>query len=87
MEWIRQATGSSTEFHVRVVATLAVLAVLAGLRFLALRLVDRRVDDSKVLYQWRKIATYITYLVAVLLVARIWIEEFRILDVVSFVLL
>ena len=77
MEWIRQATESGAEFHVRVVATLAVLAVVAGLRYFALRLVHRRVDDAKVLYQWRKTVTYVTYLVAFLFVARIWIEEFR----------
>ena len=45
---------SGEQLQGSVLATLATIAVFAGLRFVVLRVVYRRVDDTKLLYQWRK---------------------------------
>ncbi len=67
---------SGEQLQGSVLATLATIAVFASLRFVVLRVVYRRVDDTKLLYQWRKTITYTTYLLGVLVVGRIWIQGF-----------
>ncbi len=61
----------------RLLTTLAVIVVFVGIRYVVLRVVYRRVEDTKVLYQWRKTLTYVTYLLTVLAVGRIWIQGFE----------
>jgi small-conductance mechanosensitive channel len=68
---------SGSEVPMRLAATLAVIVVFVGIRYVVLRVVYRRVEDTKILYQWRKTLTYVTYLLTVLAVGRIWIQGFE----------
>lgn len=76
LDSLRELSFSGTEFQYHLVATAVTIAVFAGLRYIALRVVYRRVEDTKALYQWRKTITYTTYLLGVLVVGRIWIQGF-----------
>jgi small-conductance mechanosensitive channel len=67
---------SGSELQQGFLATVVAIAVFAGLRYIALRIVYRRVQDTKALYQWRKTITYTTYLLGLLVVGRIWIQGF-----------
>jgi small-conductance mechanosensitive channel len=67
---------SGSELQQSLLATVVAIAVFAGLRYIALRIVYRRVQDTKALYQWRKTITYTTYLLGLLVVGRIWIQGF-----------
>lgn len=53
------------------------IVVLAGLRWLTLALIRRRVDDVRVHYAWRKGITYATVVLGLLLVARLWLAGIR----------
>jgi small-conductance mechanosensitive channel len=77
LEALGQMVSSPSTFYVNVFTTLAVLFLFWGLRFLALRTLYRRVEDTKTLYQWRKTITYATALLAFLVIGRIWIQGFQ----------
>jgi len=76
LEWIRQVIDSPTALQQKVIATLALFTLFAAIRFVALRTLFRRVHDTKALYQWRKTITYVTALLAFLLVGGIWFQGF-----------
>lgn len=76
VDWIRELTASGSDLSAQVLATLAVVLVFGALRYIALRIVYSRTEDSKLLYQWRKTLSYATFLLGLLAVGRIWIEGF-----------
>lgn len=76
VESLRQMLQSGTDLEPRMFATVAVVVVFAALRYIALRIVNRRVDDTKALYQWRKSLTYTSFVLGFLAVGRIWIRGF-----------
>ena len=76
IESLSQAMESITDFEARVLGTIVVILMFASLRFVALRIVYGRVEDTKALYQWRKTLTYAFYLLGILAVGRIWIQGF-----------
>ena len=76
IESFRQVIESVSDLETRVIATLGVMVVFASLRYVVLRIVYRQIEDTKALYQWRKTLTYVTYLLGMLVVGRIWIQGF-----------
>ncbi|NIP82376.1 MAG: mechanosensitive ion channel family protein, partial [Gemmatimonadetes bacterium] len=54
---------------------LLILVVMAA-RALALRIMRSRVEDVRIRYRWRKTITYISVVVAILLVGRVWSGAF-----------
>jgi len=76
IERLRQILQSATSIESRVLATIGVILLFAVLRYVALRVVYRRIDDSRALYQWRKTLTYAAFLLGFLVVGRIWIRGF-----------
>jgi len=54
--------------------TAVIIFVLILLRFVAVRIVYRSVEDSEVRYKWRKNLTYVAFFVGFLLVGRVWFE-------------
>jgi small-conductance mechanosensitive channel len=76
-EWAREWTLSGTETQVRILGTAVVIALFTAIRYVALRIVYKSVEDTKALYQWRKTLTYATVLLASLVVGRIWFQGFQ----------
>lgn len=76
VELLRQTLRSSTDLEPRIFATIAVILIFALLRYVGLRVVNRRIDDTKTLYQWRKTLTYTAFVLGFLVVGRIWIQGF-----------
>lgn len=58
----------------QITASLVVIFVLWLIRAIAIRIVNRRVQDSKIQYKWRKNLTYVTAFLGLLIVGRIWFE-------------
>jgi len=58
--------------ELRLIQTGAVVLVLLALRWLVLGLVRRRKPDVRSRYVWRKGTTYVTTIVGILLIGRIW---------------
>jgi small-conductance mechanosensitive channel len=76
LEWLGRAVSPPYDLESRLLATLVAFVIFWIVRFLALRTLYRRVEDARALYQWRKTITYITVLLAFLVIGRIWIQGF-----------
>jgi small-conductance mechanosensitive channel len=58
-----------------VMSVLLIVAVLI-IRAVALRIMRARVDDVRIRYKWRKTITYLSVVIAILLVGRVWSDAF-----------
>lgn len=56
----------------RILETIVILVVLIILRYVLLRIIYRRTNDSVILYRWRKRLAYIGSFIGFLLIGRIW---------------
>lgn len=74
--WLQDATGLSETTLNQLLATLAVIVVLGIARVLLIRVINHRTKDVRAQYQWRKTASYSIVALGVLLVGRIWVDEF-----------
>src|SRR5690554_5905440 len=74
--WLQEATGLSESTLDHLLSTLGVILVLSIIRALLIRLINQRTQDVRLQYQWRKTASYTIVAIGVLLVGRIWIDEF-----------
>lgn len=77
MEWVQGLTGLSFQSQAKILTSLVAVLGVYLLRHLILRVVDRKVDDSKLLYQWSKGSAQVSFVLAFLLVAMIWLEAIQ----------
>jgi small-conductance mechanosensitive channel len=77
LEWVQALTGLSLQSQAKVLTSLAAVLCVYLLRRIILRVVDRRVDDSKLLYQWSKGSAQVAFVLALLLVAMIWLDAIQ----------
>ncbi len=75
--WLRAAVLAPSEIRDRLVSTLVVAFIFWASRWLALRFVYARVQDPRVLYQWRKGISYAAFALGFLVVGRIWSPGFE----------
>ena len=64
----------TSDMYWRVIGSLIVIFLLWLIRLVILRLVNRRVGDISVRYWWRKISTYLTVGLGIILVGSIWFQ-------------
>jgi len=72
--WAHQTLGLGPSAQRNLLLSIAVVALAWLIRLLVMRAVDRRVDDIRVRYQWRKKTTYVAVIVSALVVGRIWFQ-------------
>lgn len=68
--FIENSPGISYQVILSVIAIFAIWL----LRFIAIRIVDRRQDDARIQYKWRKNLTYVSVFIGFLVVGNIWFE-------------
>ncbi|HSM37454.1 MAG TPA: mechanosensitive ion channel domain-containing protein [Longimicrobiales bacterium] len=56
----------------RLVQSAAIIVVLFVIRWVVVRIIARRTDDIRTLYQARKIASYVTVVIVLVLLGRVW---------------
>ncbi|MDZ7716539.1 MAG: mechanosensitive ion channel family protein [Balneolaceae bacterium] len=64
----------SPELTYNIVISLVSIFILWLIRFIAVRIVNRNIDDKKIQYKWRKNLTYVSVFLGFLIVGRIWFE-------------
>jgi len=74
LDWLGQIMGVGSEVVGKLLLTIAVVAVLTLVRWILIALLNRRSEDPRVRYRWRKTATYVLSIVGLILVGRIWLE-------------
>jgi small-conductance mechanosensitive channel len=77
MEWVQGFTGLTFESQGKIFTSIVALVSVYLLRRIVMRVVDRRVEDPRVLYQWSKGSSQVSFIVAFLLVAMIWLEAIQ----------
>jgi len=77
LEWWRQGILGGSELQQRLLSTAAALLVFWAIRFVALRVLYRRVQDTRNLYQWGKTINYVVVLLSFLVIGRIWFQGFQ----------
>jgi small-conductance mechanosensitive channel len=73
-DWLQRTVGLAPATQERLFDSLAAVAVLWLTRRLVLSIVWRRVEDVRVRYRWQKSTTYVTVLIGLLVIGRIWFE-------------
>ncbi len=76
-EWLQSVIGLETETQSRVIASLAVIAVIMLLRGLVAWIIARRTEDVRFRYHARKVSAYVSAALALLLLGRIWFTGFQ----------
>lgn len=72
--WLEQEIGLSAALQDRLLATLLVVGSLWLIQRVILALAYRRAQDPWLRYRWRKSVNYLTLLVGLVLIGRIWVE-------------
>jgi small-conductance mechanosensitive channel len=72
--WAERSLGLGTEAQHNLLLSLAVVLLAWLIRWLVMRAVERRVDDIRLRYQWRKKTTYVAVFVSALVIGRIWFQ-------------
>jgi len=71
-EWLHSLLGVSPETTHHLIATLATILVVVVIRAIALRVINRRTEDARALYHWRKTLSYVAFGIALAVSMRIW---------------
>jgi small-conductance mechanosensitive channel len=72
--WLEQEIGLSAALQDRLLATLLVVGSLWLIQRIILALAYRRAQDPWLRYRWRKSVNYLTLLVGLVLIGRLWLE-------------
>jgi small-conductance mechanosensitive channel len=76
-QWVCTSTGCNEATAARLVYSVATVVLLWALRFLTLRIAWRRTDDVRTRYSWRKVSGYVSVVVGILILGRIWLAGFQ----------
>jgi len=76
-EWVLGLTGLSFASQGKIFTSLVAVIGVYVLRRVVLRVVDRKVHDSRLLYQWSKGSSQVAFVLAFLLVGMIWLEAIQ----------
>ncbi len=64
----------SSNVTIQVIESITIIFVLWLIRFIAIRIVNRNIEDTAVQYKWRKNLTYFIVFLGAFIVGRIWFE-------------
>lgn len=76
-DWLQSTFGLMPATQTKVAASFVVFLLLWAVRFIVLRVVWSRTHDAKLRYRWQKATAYVTTVVGILLIGRIWLEAFK----------
>lgn len=71
---IKEFIETSPGFTYQVVLSIVVIFLIWLVRFIAIRIINKKQPDIKIQYKWRKNLTYISVFLGFLIVGRIWFE-------------
>lgn len=69
---LQEYIANSPGFTYQVILSLIVIFVIWLIRFIAIRIINKKLPDTKIQYKWRKNLTYISVFIGFLVVGRIW---------------
>lgn len=72
MERIQDIMAQTPGLSMQITETILIILILWAFRFIAIRLVQKRVKDKKAIYKWRKNTTYAVFFVGLIFIGQIW---------------
>ncbi|MFC1660135.1 mechanosensitive ion channel family protein [Gemmatimonadota bacterium] len=75
--WIEAATGVSPGTQIKILLSVLAVVLVYAMKRVVMRVVEGRVDDPKLLYQWSKTSSYLAFFLTFLMVGTVWIEGVR----------
>ena len=75
--WLEKMTDINPDLMSDFFVTLLIILILLFSRKIALRIAFKKIKDVRIQYQWRKISTYITFPLGIVLIGRVWFEAFQ----------
>lgn len=75
--WFGKMTDINPELMRDFFVTFIIILILWFFRKVVLRIAFKRMKDVRVQYQWRKVSTYVSVLLATILIGRVWFEAFQ----------
>ncbi len=73
-ENVQQFIQNSPGITYQVILSVIAIFVIWLVRFIAIRIINRKLPETKIQYKWRKNLTYVSVFLGVLIVGRIWFE-------------
>jgi small-conductance mechanosensitive channel len=74
VEWLQETAGLSPALQLKLFNSLLVIVALWLLRLGVMQVVRRRTTDVRTRYQWQKTSTYVSVVLGLLIIGRIWFE-------------
>ncbi len=75
--WIEGVSGMGPETQDNVLLSILAVILIYGFRRVTLRIVDRKVEDPRLVYQWSKSSSYVALILSLIMVGTIWLEGLR----------
>jgi len=75
--WIERLTTLGPESQNHVLFSVVTVLLIYALRRVVMKVVDRKVDDPRLVYQWSKSSSYVALFMSLVLVGTIWLEGLR----------
>jgi small-conductance mechanosensitive channel len=72
-EWLQELTRIEILTAGKLLASIAIILGVAAIRWIVLAVVARRWDNVKIRYRWKKTSLYLGFIVAAILVGRLWL--------------
>jgi small-conductance mechanosensitive channel len=73
LKWSHTIMQLNSDLQIRLFQSLGLVLILWLLRLITIYLVNRRIEDVRIRYQWRKTSTYVAVTLGVFLIGRIWL--------------
>ena len=77
IEWIQDKSGIEAHIQYRIFYSLAVIFFVGLLRYILLRIINRRIQDVKFKYYWQNAIKYSATIIGIILIVAIWLNEIK----------
>jgi small-conductance mechanosensitive channel len=75
--WLGKMTDINPDLMSDFFVTLLIILILWLSRKIALRIAFKKIKDVRIQYQWRKVSTYIVFVMGIILIGRVWFVAFQ----------
>ena len=71
-EWIQGVTGLHIEIQSKIYVTALIILILWLIRYIIYKIVCYKSENPQIRYRWQKSLTYITVIIGLILIGRVW---------------
>jgi small-conductance mechanosensitive channel len=76
-EELKQLVWLTPQLRHRLLVSVATLVVVGLTRWLILKVLERRIEDVRIRYRWKKTSLYVSFFVVTFIIGRLWFEGFQ----------